>query len=66
MFLVDFLAEIWSPIEAVAPLSLFHYYNPVSTAALGGVPVRDMGVLALVAGVALAAAFAVFQRRDLR
>lgn len=66
MFLVDFLAEIWSPFEAVAPLSLFHYYNPVSTAALGGVPFRDMGVLALVAGVALAAAFGAFQRRDLR
>lgn len=66
MFLVDFLAEIWSPFEAVAPLSLFHYYDPVSTAALAGVPVRDMGVLAAVAGVALAAAFGVFQRRDLR
>lgn len=66
MFLVDFLAGIWSPFEPLAPLSLFHYYDPVTTAALGGVPYRDITVLAVVAVVALGAAFAVFQRRDLR
>lgn len=66
MFLVDFLAGIWSPFELLAPLSLFHYYDPVGTAAVGGVPARDIIVLAVVALAALAAAFALFQRRDLR
>lgn len=66
MFLIDFLSEIWSPLEPLGPASLFHYYDPVRVAALGGVPYRDLAVLASVAAVALAGALVVFQRRDFR
>lgn len=64
-FLVNYLAEFWRPLEAVAPMSLLHYHRPILAIRNGAWPVRDLCVLVGAAGVAWAGAGVVFSRRDL-
>ncbi|MBI4233190.1 MAG: ABC transporter permease subunit [Chloroflexi bacterium] len=64
-FLLDFIAGLWEPLEPLGPLSLFHYYDPVRIAATGSLRVVDLGVLLGAAVLGLAAALAVFHRRDI-
>jgi ABC-2 type transport system permease protein len=63
-YVLDYAARVWPTIASLRPLSLFRYYEPqrVLSAGLAG---ADVLVLAAVAAVALALAFAVFSRRDL-
>lgn len=65
LFLVDYVARAWKPVETLARLSPFHYYR--ATDLLLGQPLDVRHLVALLgagaAGVALA--FAVFERRDL-
>jgi len=65
-YVLDYLARVWSAIGVLRPLSLFRYYEPQRLLrdgiAVGG---GDVLVLTAVGAVALAAAFAVFARRDL-
>ena len=65
LFLLNYLAPFWQPLERVVFLSPLHYHRPVSILAGGAWPWRDMGIL-LGAGAAMwLAAGVVFARRDL-
>ncbi|MBI4543479.1 MAG: ABC transporter permease subunit [Gemmatimonadetes bacterium] len=63
-FVLEYLARLWDRIGSLRPLSLFTYYQPQGILRNGLAP-GDGLVLAAVGAVALAAALAVFQRRDL-
>jgi ABC-2 type transport system permease protein len=65
MYFVDFLSLLWGTAEPIGPLSIFHYYDPLAIVRAGVVPTADALVLAAVAVVTTAAAFVVFQRRDI-
>ncbi len=63
-FVVVFLAQVWPPADVIRPLSLFAYYQPQDIVQRGASATAAM-VLAAVTAAGLAAAIAVFQRRDL-
>lgn len=65
MFFVDFLSLLWEPAELLGPLAVFHYYDPLSVSVADALPVADVLVLMTVGIVGTAAAFVVFQRRDI-
>lgn len=65
MFFMDYLAILWAPASFLGPLSAFHYYSPADIPDIGGTPWLDLGVLLGAAAVTYAAAFIVFQRRDI-
>lgn len=65
MFFIDYLAILWSPASFLRPLSIFHYYSPADIPDVGGTPWLDLGVLFGVAAITYAAAFILFQRRDI-
>ena len=62
---MDFVAELWEPLEFLGPLTVFHYYNPIDIVQHGTVPWSHALVLIGVAATGYAAAIAVFQRRDI-
>ena len=64
-FLLHLIAAMWSLVEIVDWVSLFHYYEPQPTVQSGSPPVFDLTVLALVGTVGFVVAFAVFMRRDI-
>jgi len=65
LFLLNYLAQFWRPLEKIAFLSPLHYHRPVNVLGDGVWPWRDMGVL-LAAGAAMwLAGGTVFARRDL-
>lgn len=64
-FIMDFLAQLWSPPRRMGPLSIFHYYDAVAIASGTGLPVRDLVILGAVAVAGWGAALWVFQRRDI-
>ena len=63
-FVLNHLAQLWTPLSRWRPLSLFRYYQPEVILA-SGVPASTIVVLAvtIVAGVAIG--IAMMQRRDL-
>jgi energy-coupling factor transporter ATP-binding protein EcfA2 len=63
-YVLDYLARVWTAIAFLRPLSLFRYYEP-QRVLRDGLVAGDVLVLSAVGAVALAAAFAVFARRDL-
>jgi ABC-type transport system involved in multi-copper enzyme maturation permease subunit len=65
MYLVDFLSLWWRPMERLAVLTPFQYFHggPILTGTAD--PVRNLTVLAVVAGVAIGVAYWRFERRDL-
>jgi ABC-2 type transport system permease protein len=65
LFFVDFLAGTWSAVEAIGPVSPFHYYDPVGVVGTASVPVLHLGVLAAFAVGGLALATVAFSRRDI-
>ncbi len=65
LFLLNYLAQFWGPLEKIAFLSPLHYHRPVTVLGSGVWPWRDMGVLLASGGVMWLAAGAVFARRDL-
>jgi ABC-type transport system involved in multi-copper enzyme maturation permease subunit len=65
MFFVDFLSLLWSPAEALGPFAVFHYYDPLSVSVADALPMGDMLVLMAVGLIGTAAAFVVFNRRDI-
>ncbi|MDA1173755.1 MAG: hypothetical protein O2826_04460 [Chloroflexi bacterium] len=65
MFFVDFLSLLWEPAELLGPLAVFHYYDPLSVSVADALPLADVLVLMTVGIVGTAAAFVVFQRRDI-
>ena len=64
-FFLDFLSSFWSAVHALGPVSLFHYYDPLSIVDNGSVSALHLGVLAAVAVVGFAGALVAFQRRDI-
>ena len=64
-FFMDFVAELWEPLEFLGPWTVFHYYNPTSIVQQGTVPWDHALVLIAVAAAGYAAAIAVFQHRDI-
>jgi ABC-2 type transport system permease protein len=64
-FFMDFVAELWEPLEFLGTLTVFHYYNPTAIVQQGAVPWNHALVLIGIAAAGYAAAIAVFQRRDI-
>jgi ABC-2 type transport system permease protein len=65
LFLLNYLAQFWHPLEKIAFLSPLHYHRPVNVLGNGAWPWKDMAVL-LSSGCAMwLTGGAVFARRDL-
>jgi hypothetical protein len=65
LFLLNYLAQFWHPLEKIAFLSPLHYHRPVNVLGNGAWPWKDMSVLLISGGVMWLAGGAVFARRDL-
>ena len=65
LFLLNYLAQFWHPLEKIAFLSPLHCHRPVNVLGNGAWPWKDMAVL-LSSGCAMwLTGGAVFARRDL-
>jgi ABC-2 type transport system permease protein len=64
MYFLEVLGTFWPDAQFLQPYSLFHYYDPKSILE-GSARAGDLGVLAVVALMAVAWAVVVFPRRDL-
>jgi ABC-2 type transport system permease protein len=64
-FLVNYLAQLWTPARRLAFLSVLDYYRPVNILRDGGWPVRALVLLLLAALIFWLAGGAIFARRDL-
>ena len=65
LYLLNFVADAWTPVSGLRPISPFHYF-PGFAVANGAAPIaRDLGVLAAIAAVLIAVAYWQFERRDL-
>jgi ABC-type transport system involved in multi-copper enzyme maturation permease subunit len=66
-YLLDVVARVWEPARraGVGRLSPFHYFNPIEPVSGRSLPLAHVAVLAAVGGAAIAAAYAVYARRDL-
>jgi len=65
LFLLNYLAQFWRPLEKIAFHSPLHYHRPVNVLGNGAWPWKDMAVL-LSSGCAMwITGGAVFTRRDL-
>lgn len=65
LFLLNYLAEVWQPLQKIVFLSPLHYHRPIYVLGNGFWPWKDIGVLLSAgAGLWLGAGF-VFARRDL-
>ena len=65
LFLLNYLAQFWQPLQKFVFLSPLHYHRPVTVLANGAWPGKDMGVLLGVGGAMWLGAGVVFARRDL-
>lgn len=65
LFLLNYLAQFWQPLEKIVFLSPLHYHRPVYVLGTGSWPWKDMGILLGVGGAMWVAAGVVFARRDL-
>jgi beta-exotoxin I transport system permease protein len=65
LFLLNYLAQFWQPLEKLVFLSPLHYHRPVNVLGSGNWPWKDMSVLLVAAGAMWLAGGAVFARRDL-
>ena len=65
MFLLDFAGRLWKPADKIAWLSPFRYYNPFDLVMGKPIPTKSLLVLTCVAVAGFAAAYALYQRRDI-
>jgi len=65
LFLLNYLAQFWQPLEKIVFLSPLHYHRPVNVLGRGAWPWGDMGILLGVGGAMWFAGGIVFARRDL-
>jgi len=65
LFLLNYLAQFWQPLEKFVFLSPLHYHRPVAVLGNGAWPWKDIGVLLGAGGVMWACGAMVFIRRDL-
>jgi ABC-2 type transport system permease protein len=64
-FLLNYLAQLWEPMERLGFLSALRYYRPLFILNDGAWPGRDVAVLGASAAVLWGAAGVAFARRDL-
>jgi len=64
-FLLNYLAQFWSPAKSIVFLSVLNYYSPLLVLRRGAWPWSDLAVLAGVGTVLWTAALGVLARRDL-
>lgn len=65
LFLLNYLAEFWKPLERIVFLSPLHYHRPVEILVAGIWPWHDLLVLLGAGAVMWVAAGIIFSRRDL-
>ena len=65
LFLLNYLAQFWSPLEKTVFLSPLHYHQPMRVLANGLWPWRNISVLVISGGALWVAGGVVFSRRDL-
>jgi len=65
LFLLNYLAQFWRPLDAIVFLSPLHYHRPVYVLGGGVWPWRDMATLAVFGMATWLAGGIVFARRDL-
>jgi ABC-type transport system involved in multi-copper enzyme maturation permease subunit len=65
LFLLNYLAQFWHPLEKFAFLSPLHYHRPVNVLINGTWPWKDIGILAGAGAVLWLCGGIVFARRDL-
>ncbi len=64
-FLLNFLAQFWSPAKSVSFLSVLNYYQPLRVLRSSTWPITDMLVLSVTGAVFWLAGAIVFARRDI-
>ena len=64
-FLLDFLAQFWSPAQHIAWLSILEYYRPAVVIQSGRFPTGDVITLLSIGVVAWSAGGLIFQRRSI-
>ena len=64
LFVIQAFASLYPPLERISWLSLFHYFNPI-TSAISGPSLTDPLVLLAVFAVSSGLAFVRFGRRDI-
>jgi ABC-type transport system involved in multi-copper enzyme maturation permease subunit len=64
-YFVDYFAGVWAPLQAIAFLSLFDYYEPTEALVSGTADATNLIALAAVGVVAAVAGLVAFTRRDL-
>lgn len=64
-FLLNFLAQFWSPARSVSFLSVLNYYQPLRVMQSSTWPITDMLVLSVTGAVFWLAGAIVFARRDI-
>jgi ABC-type transport system involved in multi-copper enzyme maturation permease subunit len=65
MYALNYLAQVWTIVEPLGPLSVFHYFDPGVILSRGELDAYDAGVLALVAIATTTAAHLVIARREI-
>jgi len=65
LFLLNYLAQFWQPLEKIVFLSPLHYHRPALVLASGLWPFKDMGILLAAGGVMWIVGGMIFARRDL-
>jgi ABC-type transport system involved in multi-copper enzyme maturation permease subunit len=65
LFLLNYLAEFWEPLEKLVFLSPLHYHHPVKVLGTGVWPWKDIAILLGVGGALWLAGGIIFARRDL-
>lgn len=65
LFLLNYLAQFWPPLEKFVILSPLHYHRPVNVLASGAWPWRELAVLAGAGAALWLAGGVIFARRDL-
>ena len=65
-YLIDFVAEIWEPLEFLGPISVFYYYDPVTTVVNGSFITQDVFVLSGLSLISLILSLIAFQVRDIK
>ncbi|MBI2684387.1 MAG: hypothetical protein HYX33_03190 [Actinobacteria bacterium] len=64
-YALNYLAEVWSLVRPLGPLSIFHYYDPARILSRGTLDAADVSVLAVATTVLVVAAHVIAERREL-
>ena len=65
LFLLNYLAQFWAPLEKIVFLGPLHYYRPITVLGTGAWPLRDLAVLLGAGALLWFLGGVIFSRRDL-